>query len=103
MLVEIIRFGCVVIRYSSGIFWYAKQEGYGIGDDEYSLAYDGCRNLIWYEAQCSPHPLQQWKPGDVLGCLLDIGNQEAVFSLNGVPLPANRQLFNIAKSEWIYL
>ena len=74
------------------------QEGYGIGDDEYSLAYDGCRNLIWYEAQCSAHPLAQWRAGDVLGCLLDVDNEQAVFSLNGVSLPPCRQLFSRAKS-----
>lgn len=73
------------------------QEGYGIGDDEYSLAYDGCRNLIWYEAQCTPHPIQQWKPGDILGCLLNIESEQVIFSLNGVALPPYRQLFNSVK------
>lgn len=39
------------------------QEGYGIGDDEYSLAYDGCRQLIWYNAASSSHKHPCWKPG----------------------------------------
>ena len=76
---------------------YVMQEGYGIGDDEFSIAYDGCRNLIWYEAESLPHTLQQWKPGDILGCLLNVEKEEVVFSLNGVALPPNSQLFKSAK------
>lgn len=39
------------------------QEGYGIGDDEYSCAYDGCRQLIWYNARSKPHLHPCWKEG----------------------------------------
>lgn len=39
------------------------QEGYGIGDDEYSCAYDGCRQLIWYNARSKPHAHPCWKEG----------------------------------------
>lgn len=39
------------------------QEGYGIGDDEYSCAYDGCRQLIWYNARSKPHSHPCWKEG----------------------------------------
>lgn len=79
--------------------FFIIQEGYGIGDDEYSLAYDGCRNLIWYEAQCTPlvPTQQQWKSGDILGCLLNIEAQQVIFSLNGVALPPDHRLFNSAK------
>ena len=41
-----------------------SQEGYGIGDDEYSLAYDGCRQVIWYNALSEPHTQKCWKPGN---------------------------------------
>lgn len=41
----------------------APQEGYGIGDDEYSCAYDGCRQLIWYNARSKPHAHPCWKEG----------------------------------------
>lgn len=90
--------GIMQIGWATKLSKFLNYEGYGIGDDEYSLAYDGCRNLIWYEAQCSAHPLAQWRPGDVLGCLLDVDNEQAVFSLNGVSLPPCRQLFSRAKS-----
>ena len=45
------------------------QEGYGIGDDEYSLAYDGCRQLIWHNAHSEPHLQPCWKPGQCRICL----------------------------------
>ena len=45
------------------LFRNAFQEGYGIGDDEYSLAYDGCRQLIWHNAQSVRHSQQPWQPG----------------------------------------
>lgn len=48
-----LRFVCVCVL----------QEGYGIGDDEYSCAYDGCRQLIWYNARSKPHSHPCWKEG----------------------------------------
>jgi hypothetical protein len=47
-----------------------NHEGYGIGDDQYSIAYDGCRNLIWFGAKSIPHNNPAWKPGDIVGKLL---------------------------------
>jgi hypothetical protein len=44
-----------------------NHEGYGIGDDQYSIAYDGCRNLIWFGAKSNPHTNPSWKPGDIVG------------------------------------
>ena len=41
----------------------ARQEGYGIGDDEFSIAYDGCRQLIWHNAHSESHAHTCWKPG----------------------------------------
>lgn len=45
------------------ILCVCAQEGYGIGDDEYSCAYDGCRQLIWYNARSKPHSHPCWKEG----------------------------------------
>lgn len=73
------------------------QEGYGIGDDKYSLAYDGCRRLIWYNAKSEPQNISRWQPGDVLGCLLDLEQQQIVFSLNGQQLPVCTHVFTMAK------
>lgn len=52
--------GCILRRCRvASVF----QEGYGIGDDEYSCAYDGCRQLIWYNARSKPHSHPCWKEG----------------------------------------
>lgn len=72
------------------------QEGYGIGDDEFSVAYDGCRQLFWHNAQSESHLHPSWQPGDVLGSLLDLTNAEVIFYLNGDPLPPLTQVFNNA-------
>ena len=72
------------------------QEGYGIGDDEFSVAYDGCRQLFWHNAESESHGHPSWKPGDVLGSLLDLTNAEVIFYLNGDPLPPLTQVFENA-------
>jgi hypothetical protein len=43
--------------------FFLTQDGCGIGDDEFSMAYDGCRQLIWYQAQSETHAHPCWKPG----------------------------------------
>ena len=51
-------------------FSHDFQEGYGIGDDEYSLAIDGCRQLMWHNAQSESQMSEFehcWKPGDYIG------------------------------------
>ncbi len=42
------------------------QEGYGIGDDEYSLAFDGCRQLMWHNAlsESQNTSVECWQPGN---------------------------------------
>ncbi|MGH0165225.1 UNVERIFIED_CONTAM: hypothetical protein FKN15_048476 [Acipenser sinensis] len=75
-----------------------RQEGYGIGDDEYSCAYDGCRQLIWYNARSKPHSHTCWKEGDTIGFLLDLSKKQMVFYLNGNQLPPEKQVFSSATS-----
>ena len=67
---------------------------YGIGDDEFSQAYDGCRQLMWFNASCEcQSELPRWKEGDTVGCFIDIDNQSIVFSLNGAQLKPFSQVF----------
>lgn len=75
-----------------------NHEGYGIGDDKFSLAYDGCRRMVWYNAKSEPQPLPRSQPGDILGCLLDLDNQQIVFSVNGMSLPPCTHVFTMAKT-----
>lgn len=73
------------------------QEGYGIGDDQYSIAFDGCRRLIWHNAKSLLYDLPVWSGGVVLGCLLDLDAREVVFSMNGVQGRVLKQVLGSAK------
>ncbi|XP_054426338.1 RING finger and SPRY domain-containing protein 1 isoform X2 [Pteronotus mesoamericanus] len=73
---------------------HGLEEGYGIGDDEYSCAYDGCRQLIWYNARSKPHLHPCWKEGDTVGFLLDLNEKQMIFFLNGNQLPPEKQVFS---------
>uniref|UniRef100_UPI00358FA6A7 RING finger and SPRY domain-containing protein 1-like n=2 Tax=Myxine glutinosa TaxID=7769 RepID=UPI00358FA6A7 len=73
-------------------------EGYGIGDDEYSCAYDGCRQLIWYNARSKLHLHPCWREGDTVGFLLDLNKKVMMFYLNGRSLPPEKQVFSSATS-----
>jgi len=95
---SIITAGVMQIGWATKESKFLNYEGYGIGDDEFSLAYDGCRQLIWHNAKSSPHTHSNWKPGDVLGLLLDLKTPQAIFTLNGDALPAFSQVFNYSRS-----
>lgn len=86
--------GVMQIGWATRQSTFLNHEGYGIGDDACSLAYDGCRRLIWHDARSTPASLPRWKPGDVLGCLLDLPHRCCVFSLNGRTLSPCEQLFS---------
>ncbi|KAK0081567.1 hypothetical protein PV325_011932 [Microctonus aethiopoides] len=78
---------------------FLNHEGYGIGDDKYSLSCDGCRRLIWYNARSEKYyDRPPWKAGDILGCLLDLNKFQIIFSINGVPLKPCVEVFKTAKS-----
>ncbi|VDD90977.1 unnamed protein product [Enterobius vermicularis] len=83
----ILTSGVMQIGFATKRSRFCNHEGYGIGDDDCSLAYDGCRQLLWYNARSEKHDHPPWKPGDILGCLIDISNKYVMFYLNGVPLP----------------
>jgi len=98
---EVLVITCGVMQ----IGWATKQskflnhEGYGIGDDEYSQAYDGCRQLMWFNATCESHDeLPRWKAGDTVGCFIDIDQQTLIFSLNGAQLKPFNQVFQNSDS-----
>ncbi|XP_045510082.1 RING finger and SPRY domain-containing protein 1-like isoform X2 [Colias croceus] len=73
-------------------------DGFGIGDDLYSISYDGCRKLVWYNAKpTAVDEVQTWQPGDVLGCLIDLNTKEVIFSLNGHRLPPCNDIFEATR------
>ncbi|KAJ1523563.1 hypothetical protein ONE63_001411 [Megalurothrips usitatus] len=94
----IITPGVMQIGWATKDSSFLNHEGYGIGDDEYSLAYDGCRRLVWYKAHSQKQNRDVWKPGDILGSLLDMDKQEIVFYINGEPLPPCTEVFKTAST-----
>ncbi|KAK9499487.1 hypothetical protein O3M35_002517 [Rhynocoris fuscipes] len=75
--------GVMQIGWATKLSKFLNHEGYGIGDDEYSIAYDGCRELVWHNAKSTPVPSGRWVAGDTFGSLLDIDNAKVTFFLNG--------------------
>ncbi|XP_023682932.1 RING finger and SPRY domain-containing protein 1 [Paramormyrops kingsleyae] len=96
--VTVITSGVMQIGWATKDSKFLNHEGYGIGDDEYSCAYDGCRQLIWYNARSKPHSHPCWKEGDAVGFLLDLSKKQMVFYLNGHQLPPEKQVFSSATS-----
>ncbi|XP_067905680.1 RING finger and SPRY domain-containing protein 1 isoform X2 [Heterodontus francisci] len=96
--VTVITSGVMQIGWATKDSKFLNHEGYGIGDDEYSCAYDGCRQLIWYNARSEPHMHPCWKEGDTIGFLLDLNKKAMIFYLNGNQLPPEKQVFSSATS-----
>jgi len=100
--VEVVTAGVMQIGWATKLSKFLNHEGYGIGDDETSFAYDGCRQVTWFSATSSLHSHPAWKSGDILGCLLSLEPQKryAIFFLNGEPFShadfalLNRQFFH---------
>ncbi|XP_061891269.1 RING finger and SPRY domain-containing protein 1 [Entelurus aequoreus] len=96
--VTVVTSGVMQIGWATKDSKFLNHEGYGIGDDEYSCAYDGCRQLIWYNARSKPHAHPCWKEGDAIGFLLDLSKKQMIFYLNGHQLPPEKQVFSSATS-----
>lgn len=98
--VTIVTAGFMQIGWATKESEFLKDYGYGVGDDEFSQSYDGCRQVAWYNrlqpdgdealgysTACKSdgyRDINSWKVGDVVGSFIDIENKEIMFSLNGV-------------------
>ncbi|VVC45327.1 Hypothetical protein CINCED_3A017770 [Cinara cedri] len=99
--VTILTSGVMQIGWSTRNSKFFNHEGYGIGDDEFSVAYDGCRQLVWHGARCTSCVSgRPWREGDTIGCLLRIETPSptATFYLNGQIVASNDKIFQYAKS-----
>lgn len=98
--VYITTAGVMQIGWATKDSSFLNHEGQGIGDDEYSMAYDGCRQLIWFKAESRPIHQKCWSPGDTLGLLLNIDEKYLSFSLNGECLPSYDDLFQYSSGGY---
>eukprot|EP00096_Caligus_rogercresseyi_P011351 TRINITY_DN4439_c0_g1_i1.p1 TRINITY_DN4439_c0_g1~~TRINITY_DN4439_c0_g1_i1.p1 ORF type:complete len:520 (+),score=97.52 TRINITY_DN4439_c0_g1_i1:169-1728(+) len=96
--VILITDGIMQIGWATKDSKFLNYDGYGIGDDVYSIAYDGCRQLFWYNAQIYEMNVPCWKPGDVLGSLLDYEKKQITFYVNGVELKPFEIIFEEVSS-----
>ncbi|XP_067620881.1 RING finger and SPRY domain-containing protein 1-like [Eurosta solidaginis] len=92
--VLLITPGVMQIGWATKESSFLSDDGYGIGDDKYSIGFDGCRRLIWHNAKSVPHSMPTWKCGSILGCLLDIERHEVIFSLDGETTDPYKHIFN---------
>jgi len=99
--VTLITSGVMQIGFATKNSKFLSDEGSGIGDDIYSIAYDGCRQVVWYNSKSKSLPKNHhrcWSPSDTLGCLIDLVNYRVIFYLNGIPLPPLNDVFKYARS-----
>ncbi|XP_045542058.1 RING finger and SPRY domain-containing protein 1 [Papilio machaon] len=75
--------------YFSGIISQEKS----VGDDMFSLGYEGNYRLLWYNGNPYIISLGRWRVDEVLGCLLDITNKSISFFLNGFEVVMNSNDF----------
>ncbi|KAK7583785.1 hypothetical protein V9T40_004748 [Parthenolecanium corni] len=95
----ILSSGVMQIGWATMDSLFRNHEGYGIGDDECSISYDGCRQQLWYTAlNESVDSRPPWQPGDVVGCLISVTEEYVCFYLNGHLVTKNSQLFSTARS-----
>eukprot|EP00038_Savillea_parva_P017468 m.20421 g.20421 ORF g.20421 m.20421 type:complete len:748 (-) comp3789_c0_seq1:1612-3855(-) len=97
----VLTSGIMQIGWATDRCAYQSEDGIGIGDDVHSYAYDGCRGLLWHGPRHYAHG-QRWKPGDVLGSLLDLNRGLIYFSLNGHVLPKMLRVSPSAMGENFY-
>ncbi|KAL0585650.1 hypothetical protein ABG067_004573 [Albugo candida] len=82
--VELITCGLIQIGWIDNYFQGSSDQGEGVGDHEHSWSYDGNRQRRWNSGSSSYG--DKWKPGDVIGCLLDLDSCEMTFFRNGISL-----------------
>ena len=91
--VLIVTPGVMQIGFATKQSKFLNHDGFGVGDDDQSIAYDGCRQLIWQSGKSTCTNLPRWKEGDIVGCLIDMETQHVRFSLNGKMSETNTDLF----------
>ncbi len=65
-----------------------SDEGDGVGDDAFSYGFDGGRRLSFHNGKETQYGrnINEWKKGDVVGCMHDVKKGIISFSVNGIDL-----------------
>lgn len=59
----VITNGIMQIGWATKMSDFKNYEGIGVGDDQYSIAFDGCRGVIWHNTHHYRHGLSRWNAG----------------------------------------
>ncbi|KAJ6221259.1 hypothetical protein RDWZM_007071 [Blomia tropicalis] len=88
----VLTSGIMQIGWATKSTNFMNHEGSGVGDDRHSIAFDGCRSVIWHGTQNYKHGLSRWNPGDVVGCLINFESRKFTFYLNGKKVEINKKI-----------
>jgi len=80
--VSLLTSGLLQIGWATPEFTGSSNDGEGVGDDGYSFAYDGFRQLKWSNGEANRWG-RKWKQGDVVCCAVDIDSGVIQYALNG--------------------
>ncbi|ORY00767.1 SPRY-domain-containing protein [Basidiobolus meristosporus CBS 931.73] len=85
--VQLVTSGIMQIGWATKSSIFRPDEGVGVGDDDHSFAFDGCRKLAWSSGYPIPYGSgDSWKEGDILGAYIDMNFGVIRYFLNGVNL-----------------
>jgi hypothetical protein len=80
--------GLIQVGWASKDAHFDPEGGMGVGDDDHSYAFDGCRAQKWHGRWSDERSTygQEWNAGDVITCLLDLGAGKMSYYRNGVDM-----------------
>jgi len=96
--VELVTDGIMQIGWATRDASLLNQDQDGVGDDGQSIGYDGFRRIIWQNGRRQTlEETPKWKPGDVVGTILDFNEPVVQFYLNGIRVATNNTVFETAR------
>ncbi|ORY06318.1 hypothetical protein K493DRAFT_404065, partial [Basidiobolus meristosporus CBS 931.73] len=85
--VQLVTSGIMQIGWATKLSIFRPEEGVGVGDDDHSFAFDGCRKLAWSSGYPIPYGRgDSWKEGDILGAHINMNTGVIRFYLNGIDM-----------------
>lgn len=90
--VELLTAGTIQIGWATNQSNFSSYNGVGVGDESHSFSFDGSRQVCWFFQDTFSHGCSKWKPGDVVGCYLNLSNWSAIFYVNGIAVDSPIQL-----------
>ncbi|KAI9290273.1 hypothetical protein BC943DRAFT_10443 [Umbelopsis sp. AD052] len=80
--------GLIQVGWASKEARFDPEGGMGVGDDDYSYAFDGCRAQKWHGRWSDERSTygQEWNAGDVITCLVDLEAGTMSYHRNGVDM-----------------